>query len=36
MNTGLMWFDNDPHSTLAAKIGKASEYFQRKFGRLPE
>jgi hypothetical protein len=36
MNTGLMWFDNDPYSTLAAKIGRASDYYRQKFGRLPE
>jgi hypothetical protein len=36
MNTGLMWFDNDPRTTLAVKIQKASNYYQKKFGRPPE
>jgi len=36
MNTGLMWFDNDPQTPLAVKIEKASTYYKKKFGRLPE
>jgi len=36
MHIGMMWFDNDPRTTLAAKIQKASRYYQQKFGRLPD
>ena len=36
MQTGLMWFDNDPRTALAVKIEKASDYYKRKFGRLPD
>ena len=36
MHTGLMWFDNDPLTTLAVKIQKATAYYQQKFGRLPD
>jgi hypothetical protein len=31
-----MWFDNDPRTTLAVKVQKASAYYQQKFGRLPD
>ncbi len=36
MHTGLMWFDNDPRTTLAAKVQKATDYYKQKFGRLPD
>lgn len=36
MQTGLMWFDNDPRTALAVKIEKASDYYKRKYGRLPD
>ena len=36
MHTGLLWFDNDPGTTLAVKIKKATDYYKQKFGRLPE
>jgi hypothetical protein len=36
MHTGLMWFDNDPRTTLTVKIQKATDYYKRKFGRLPD
>jgi hypothetical protein len=36
MHTGLMWFDNDPRTTLEAKVQKASVYYKKKFGRLPD
>ena len=35
MHTGLMWFDNDHQTALASKIKKASDYYNRKFGRRP-
>ncbi len=35
MHTGLLWFDNDPRTTLSVKIQKAMEYYIRRFGRNP-
>lgn len=36
MHTGLLWFDNDPRTTLSVKIQKAMEYYNKKFGRKPD
>ena len=36
MNTGMLWFDNDPSVTLPVKIRKAAVYYQKKFGRAPD
>lgn len=36
MHTGLLWFDNDPRTTLSVKIQKAMEYYSKKFGRKPD
>jgi hypothetical protein len=35
MNTGLLWFDNDPKIELALKIQKAAEYYRKKYGQNP-
>ena len=35
MNLGMMWFDNDPKIALAAKINRAAEYYQKKYGKAP-
>jgi hypothetical protein len=35
MNFGMMWFDNDPKTELAAKINRAAEYYRSKYGRTP-
>ncbi len=35
MHTGMLWYDNSP-TTLHAKIIKAVEYYQRKYGRTPD
>ena len=35
MHTGLLWFDNDPRTTLSVKIQKAMDYYSKKFGRIP-
>ena len=32
---GMLWFDNDKKRTLAEKIGRASDYFKKKYGRVP-
>lgn len=36
MHTGLLWFDNDPKTTLSVKIQKAMEYYSKKFGCTPD
>jgi hypothetical protein len=35
MNRGMLWFDNDPKTGLAAKIKQAAEYYRRKYGDIP-
>jgi len=35
MLTGMLWFDNDPKTALPAKIEKAADYYQQKYGRAP-
>ena len=35
MNTGMLWFDNDPKTALAAKIQRAADYYRHKYGRDP-
>ncbi len=36
MHTGMLWFDNDPRTTLSVKIQKAMEYYSKKFGHIPD
>ena len=36
MHTGMLWFDNDPRTTLNVKIQKAMDYYSKKFGRIPD
>jgi hypothetical protein len=35
MNTGMLWFDNDPKTALTAKIERATDYYHKKYGRKP-
>jgi len=35
MNIGMLWFDNDPHTTLKAKVDRAASYYRQKYGHLP-
>jgi len=35
MDTGMLWFDNDPRTNLETKILKASQYYQNKYGASP-
>jgi len=35
MNTGMLWFDNDPKTALAVKIERAVDYYRKKYGRVP-
>ncbi len=36
METGMLWFDNDPRRDLPAKINQAVDYYQKKYGKKPE
>lgn len=36
MKTGMLWFDNDTKSDLPAKIARAADYYQRKYGQKPQ
>lgn len=35
MQSGMMWFDNDKQTSLAAKISNAAVYYRKKYGRSP-
>ena len=35
MHTGMLWFD-DSKTTLKIKIQKATEYYRKKYGRVPD
>ena len=32
----MLWFDNDPRTTLSVKIQKAMDYYSKKFGHIPD
>jgi hypothetical protein len=36
MEMGLLWFDDNPGVSLAAKIEKAARRYRQKFGRSPD
>ena len=36
MNVGMLWFDNDPKTTLLTKVHQAAEYYRSKYGRMPD
>lgn len=35
MKVGMLWFDEDQTSSLQARIDRAVEYYQRKYGARP-
>ena len=35
MDTGLLWFDNDPKSDVLSKVQKAAAYYSQKYGEAP-
>lgn len=35
MDEGMLWFDNDPKSTLAKKVERAVQYYREKYGTDP-
>jgi hypothetical protein len=36
MMRGMLWFDNDPKTTLVEKIETAMKFYFKKFGKFPE
>lgn len=36
MYTGMLWYDNDLRTALIVKVQKASSYYLKKYGRLPD
>lgn len=36
MKIGMLWFDNDANTGLAAKIERAAAYYRTKYGRDPD
>ena len=36
MQTGLLWFDNNPGRELTAKVEDAAKRYREKFGALPD
>ena len=36
MQTGLLWYDDDPQRTLEVKIGRAADRYREKYGHLPD
>ena len=36
MNVGMLWFDNDKHTALAAKVERAAQYYRQKYGQFPD
>jgi hypothetical protein len=35
MNIGLLWYDPDPKAELPAKIERAANYYEKKYGKRP-
>ena len=36
MNVGMLWFDNDPRTTLTVKVARAADYYRQKYGLVPD
>ncbi|MCF6277661.1 MAG: hypothetical protein L3J16_02800 [Anaerolineales bacterium] len=36
MQAGMLWFDNDPKTTLTTKVSKAADYYRKKYGCTPD
>jgi hypothetical protein len=36
MNVGMLWFDNDPRTALTAKVARAADYYNQKYGLVPD
>jgi hypothetical protein len=36
MNTGMLWYDNDPKVDMTNKIQRAADYYMKKYGQNPD
>lgn len=36
MNVGMMWFNDNPKTPLAAKVLEAADYYRTKYGQNPD
>lgn len=36
MEIGMMWFDNNPKTSLKTKVDEAAEHYREKYGRNPD
>jgi hypothetical protein len=36
MKVGMLWFDNDPRTTLPVKVRRAADYYRQKYGQSPD
>jgi len=36
MNEGMLWYDNDPRTTLTDKVTRAADYYRQKYGLVPD
>jgi len=36
MKTGLLWYDDDPATTLEEKVRRLTKYYRRKYGFKPD
>ncbi len=35
MQTGMMWFDNDPKKNISLRVAEAAQYYLHKYGSVP-
>jgi hypothetical protein len=35
MQTGMLWFDNDPKTDIPTKVRRAAGYYEHKYGKAP-
>lgn len=35
MNSGMLWYDNDPKTELNNKVSQAAAYYKKKYGHTP-
>lgn len=35
MDVGILWFDKDADKDVPARVGKAAEYYYKKYGKKP-
>jgi hypothetical protein len=35
MDIGMLWFDNDKKTSIPSKVERAAQYYQKKYGKIP-